>query len=83
MQDERYAERDAAQLISVAKHIRASYWLTTPADYSMDGAQTAEILRRAQARLLAPAPLVYESRDGAVQLYNIHALTRSGQKRDR
>ena len=74
LQDPRYAERDAAHLADVARHIGASYWLTTPSDYLVETAAGRAVLRSEEQKLLATAPVVYRSADGQVVLYDTHCL---------
>jgi Dolichyl-phosphate-mannose-protein mannosyltransferase len=73
--DRSYAERDAARLFDVARHIGASYWLVAPGDYLMESPVDTTLLLAKEKELLASAPLVYESADGAVRLYDVRGLT--------
>ncbi len=75
LRDPRYAEHDAAHLGDVARHIGASYWLASKEDFRLDGDLDYAILQRRQEELLAEAPVVYRSADGAVALYDVHCLT--------
>jgi hypothetical protein len=72
--DRRFAEHDAAHLPDVARHIGAAYWLTTIRDFSLNGDMDYAILQRRQELLLASAPLVYHSADGAVKIFDVRSL---------
>lgn len=73
--DPRYAEHDADHLEDVARHIGASYWLTTRSDFGLYGELDYSILQSRLKKLLAPAHLVYRSADGSVSLYDVRNLT--------
>jgi hypothetical protein len=72
--DPRYIRRDVGHLPDVAKHIGASYWLTTPYDYPLQTPADRDLLQRKQKKLLATAPVVYRSTDGRVVLYDTGCL---------
>ncbi len=74
----RITEHDAEHLADVARHIDASYWLTTPYDYPLGKNADRVLLRATQEDLLQPAPVVYRSRDGLVVLYDTHCLWGTG-----
>lgn len=74
LHDPRYAERDAAHLSDVARHIGASYWLTTPYDYLRERKADRALLLRNESALLATARTVYRSPDGRVVLYDTRCL---------
>lgn len=70
--------RDVAPVVDhladVARHIGASYWLTSVEDYYLDG-HLQQILKQTQSQLLAATPVVYRSPDGYVQLHDVRCLT--------
>lgn len=70
-----FAEHDAAELIDVARHIGAAYWLTTVRDFALDGNMDYAVLQQRQGQLLSAATMVYRSKDGKVQLYDVRSLT--------
>ncbi len=72
-----YARRDAARLADVARYIGASYWLVTPDDFSYDSPAGTALLRKREDQILAKAPIVYRSPDGAVRLYDVRELFRN------
>ena len=71
--DPRYIEHDVAHLGDVAAHIHASYWLLCNDD---TGAVAEELGpdRVKELEILAQAPVVYRSTDGAVRLYDVRSL---------
>lgn len=76
----RYALRDAAHLADVARHVHASYWLTSPVDFGLAGQMDSEILKKRQRRLLAKAPLVFRSDAGTVRVYDVRCLDGSDRE---
>lgn len=78
LNDARYAEHDAAHLTDVPRHIGASYWLATDADYALTGETDYTVLQRRQKELLAGAPVIYRSRDGRVVLYDVRCRWNAG-----
>ena len=78
LHDPRYATHDAAQLTNVACHIRAAYWLASKEDFRLDGDIDYAALQKRQSQLLATVPLVFQSADGAVRLYDVRHLTQVG-----
>jgi hypothetical protein len=78
LKDPHYAQQDAAHLADVARHIHASYWLTSQVDFMLAGKTDHAILERQQRHLLAGAPLVFQSADGTVRLYDVQCLDESG-----
>jgi hypothetical protein len=70
LHDPRFAEHDAAHLADVARHIGASYWLTSPYDYPLETKSDRALLLAKEKSLLAAAPVVYRSPDGQVVLYD-------------
>ncbi|HVB99351.1 MAG TPA: hypothetical protein VNJ12_08495 [Candidatus Dormibacteraeota bacterium] len=77
--DHSYAVRDAARLFDVADHVDASYWLVSPGDYAMEPPLDRTLLLAKEKKLLAAAPVVFESADGAVRLYDIRCMTQTGE----
>ncbi|HVB34493.1 MAG TPA: phospholipid carrier-dependent glycosyltransferase [Patescibacteria group bacterium] len=75
-----FAERDAARLFDVADHIGASYWLVTPDDFAMAEPLDRNLLLRKERELLAMAPVVFKSADGAVRVYDVRSLTRADER---
>lgn len=74
--DPSYAKYDATHLADVARHIGASYWLVTEGDFDLTDGIDRAVLRKRQAQLLRGAPVVYQSDDGAVRLFDVSCLTR-------
>ncbi len=75
LQGPRVLQHDFARMTDVAKHIHASYWLTTPYDFPMQGSSDRIPFRQKANELLAAAPILYHSKDGRVTLYDIRCLT--------
>lgn len=69
-----YALQDAAHLADVARYIHASYWIASQVDFSLAGQRERTILQKKQNQLLAKAPLVFQSADRAVKVYNVRCL---------
>ncbi len=74
LNDPRYAEGDAAHLADVARHINADYWLVGPYDFLFESHAGTAILRAREKQLLAGSPVVFQSADGAVRLYDVRCL---------
>lgn len=72
--DPRIIRRDAGRLADVARHIHASYWMSTPYDYPLQTMADQKLLLARQAELLALAPVVYRSADGNITLYDTRCL---------
>lgn len=81
LNDERYADEDAARLLDVARHVGASYWVVTAADFGQAGLPDSKILPQRQLRLLAKAPVVFQTADDAVRVYDVRAITREKGRR--
>jgi hypothetical protein len=75
--DVRFAKEDAAHLADVARHVDASYWLTSPYDSNAEDPGKFGIVQKRQWQLLAKAPVVYRSADGQVVLYDTRCLWRA------
>jgi hypothetical protein len=75
LQDPRYAEHDAARLGDVARNIGASYWLASKEDFLLDGGTDYAVLQEREKQLLAGSPLVFQSTDGTVRLYDVRCLS--------
>jgi hypothetical protein len=75
--DPRYIHHDIAHLADVARHIHASFWLSTPYDYPLQPPAEQALLLRKQEKLLAAAPVVYRSMDRRVVLYDTRCLWRA------
>lgn len=69
-----YAKDDADHLANVARQIRADGWLVTKADFDLTDGIDRRILREREKQLLARAPILYRSADGAVALYDVRRL---------
>jgi hypothetical protein len=76
----RYAERDAKHLADVARHVRAAYWLRTPGDFLFAGRIEHRFLQARQKQLLAGSPVVFESVDGTVRLYDVRCFSGAVKK---
>jgi hypothetical protein len=74
MDDMGYAQRDAAHLTDVARHVNASYWLISPDDFALESPSDSRLLPARERQLLAAAPVVYRSADGSVTLYDVRGL---------
>ena len=72
--DRSFAAYDAAHLADVARHIGASYWLATTNDYGLTDNLVSAVLLKRQRQLLAGAPVVYQNKEGDVQLYDVRSL---------
>jgi predicted metal-dependent enzyme (double-stranded beta helix superfamily) len=72
--DSAYLLSDAARLDDVARHVNASYWLTTPYDYPLQTPSNRALLVAKERGLLETAPVVYRSPDGHIVLYDTHRL---------
>ena len=68
------SHNDAAHLADVGRHIGASYWLTTTEDYGLTDSLVSGVLQKRQRQLLAGAPVVYQNKEGDVQLYDVRSL---------
>lgn len=69
-----YALQDAAQIADVARHVGASYWLTTPYDDLLEKKTDRALLLAKRKELLAGVPVLYRSPDGSVTLYDTRCL---------
>lgn len=69
-----YIQHDASRLGDVARHVNASYWLTTPYDYPLQTPRNRALLIAKQRELLETAPVVYRSPDGQIVLYDTRRL---------
>lgn len=74
LSDPRYINRDVTHLADVAKHVKASFWLTTPYDYILQSGADRKLLQRKQKQLLTLAPVVFRSADGKVVLYDTRRI---------
>ena len=63
------AQRDAAHLGDVARHVRANYWLVTPSDFGADLGDDEILLPQRENELLAHFPVVFQCDSGRVRLY--------------
>ncbi len=71
---------DLDRLHETAAGIGASHWLVTSDDYSLCAGK--EVMRDRQARLLASTPVLFESSDGNVRIYDATAVTRASNSSD-
>jgi len=79
LHDPRFARDDAARLADVAKHVGASYWLTSAYDPNADDPGGFGIVPERQKQILSRSPVVYRSPNGLVTLYDIRCLAGSKQ----
>jgi hypothetical protein len=69
LQNREALQPDLDRLADTAQAIQARYWLAAPDDYQLEHADT--FLREATDELLESAPIVFESQDSTVKLYEI------------
>ncbi len=78
--DRSFSEYDASHVADVARHIKANYWLVTPADFDLTDSKDEAILKKSQQSWLAGSPVVYRDASVGVRLYDVACLTREKKK---
>lgn len=68
-QDETILDRDLDRIGDTAQRIGAGYWMTSVHDFWLENA--GEKARDAENELLADAPVVFESSDGRVRIFEL------------
>jgi 4-amino-4-deoxy-L-arabinose transferase-like glycosyltransferase len=76
--DPAIAQRDAAHLADVARHVGAKYWLVTPGDFGIELGDDKTILRKRENELLAHLPIVFQCDSGRIRLYQLSNLNQPG-----
>ena len=79
-QDMSILNADLDRLHETAEGIGASHWLVTSDDYSLCAGK--EVMRDRQAQLLESTPVLFESSDGNVRIYDATAVTRASNSYD-
>lgn len=71
MKDEQILERDLANILDVARHIRARYWVMADDDFHMETG--IPLIEKKMRQLQAALPLVFRSSGDRVRVYDLSA----------
>jgi len=72
--DRSRAQRDLDHITDAPRHVRARYWMMADDDYGIERMLPLEMLNTRMAQLKSALPVVFRSRQGNVQIYELACL---------